>query len=53
MGTVVDQLGVRPSQSKVDAVAQLTRADTVEEVRALLGITGYLRSDWSPDTARV
>ncbi|CAN0521721.1 unnamed protein product, partial [Laminaria digitata] len=34
---------IRPSQSKVDAVAQLTRADTVEEVRALLGMTGYLR----------
>ena len=43
MGTVVDQLGVRPSQSKVDAVAQLTRADTVEDLRALLGMTGYLR----------
>ncbi|CAN0586219.1 unnamed protein product, partial [Laminaria digitata] len=43
VGMVVDRLGVRPSQSKVDAVAQLTRADTVEEVRALLGMTGYLR----------
>ena len=43
VGMVVDRLGVRPSQSKIDAVAQLTRADTVEEVRALLGMTGYLR----------
>ena len=40
---VVDMLGVRPSQSKVDAVAQLTRANTVEEVKTLLGMTGYLR----------
>ena len=39
----MDRLGIRPSQSKVDAVAQLTRADTVEEIRALLGMTGYLR----------
>ncbi|CAN0578805.1 unnamed protein product, partial [Laminaria digitata] len=43
VGMVVDRLGVRPSQCKVDAVSQLTRADTVEEVRALLGMTGYLR----------
>ena len=43
VGMVVDRLGVRPSQSKIDAIAQLTRANTVEEVRALLGMTGYLR----------
>ena len=38
---VVDMLGVRPSQSKVNA--QLTRANSVEEVKTLLGMTGYLR----------
>ena len=44
VGMVVDRLGVRPTKSKIDAVAQLTRADTVEEVRALLGMTGFLRN---------
>ena len=29
VGMVVDRLEVRPSQSKIDAVAQLTRANTV------------------------
>jgi len=38
VGMVVDRLGVRPSQSKIDAIAQLTRANTVEEARALLGM---------------
>ena len=40
---MVDRLGMRPSQSKIDAVAQFTRANTVEVVGALLGMTGYLR----------
>ena len=43
VGLVVDKLEVRPSQSKIDAVPRLTRANTVEEARALLGTTGYLR----------
>ena len=43
VGMVVDTRGARPSQSKIDAVAQLTRANTVEELSALLGKTGYLR----------
>ena len=50
---VVDRLGVRASQSKIDAVAQLTRADAVEEVRALLGMTGYLRRFVPPYSALV
>lgn len=43
VGMLVDNLRVRPSQSKIDAVAQLSRATTVEQVRSLLGTTGYLR----------
>ena len=38
MGMVVDRLGVSRSQSKIDAVAQLTRVNTAEKVRALLGM---------------
>ena len=36
-------MGVRPSQSKIDTVDQLARANTVKEVRVPLGMTGYLR----------
>ena len=43
VGLVVGRLGVRPSQSKVDAAFQLTRADTVAEGRAMLNMTGYLK----------
>ena len=34
---------MRPSQSKIDAVAELAKVGTVEEVTALLGRAGYLR----------
>ena len=37
-------------QSEIDAGAQLTRANTVEAMRALLGMTDYLKSS-VPDTA--
>ena len=37
---VVDRLGVRPLQSKI---AQLTRVNAGEELRAPLGMSGYLR----------
>ena len=34
-GMVVDRPGVRPSQCRIDAAAQLTRANTVEEVSSV------------------
>lgn len=40
---IVDSLGVRPSSNKIDAVTQLNKASTVEEMRALLGTSEYLR----------
>ena len=40
---VVSRLGVQPSQAKIEAVAKLSRANTVEEVRPLLGMGSYLR----------
>lgn len=43
VGMAVDTLGVRPSQSIIDAVTQLSRATTVQGVRALLGVAGYPR----------
>ena len=43
VGMIVDRLGTRPAPSKIDATTQLSRPNTVEEVRVLLGMTGYLR----------
>ena len=43
MGIVVDTHGVRPAQSKIDAVARLAPPKTVEELRTFLRMTGYLR----------
>ena len=43
VGMIMDRLGTRPGPSKIDAITRLSRANTVEEVRVLLGITGYLR----------
>ena len=43
VGMVVSRLGVQPSETKIEAVAKLSRANTVEEVRALLGMGSYLR----------
>ena len=40
---VVSRLGVQPSQTKIEAVAKLTRAKPVEEVMSLLGMGSYLR----------
>ena len=40
---IVDRLGTRPAPSKIDAITQLSRSNTVEEVRVLLGMIGYLR----------
>ena len=43
VGTIVDRLDTRPAPSKIDAITQLSRPNTVEEVRVLLGMTGYSR----------
>ena len=40
---VVDRLGLHPAPSKTEAVANLRPASTVEELRALLGMAGFLR----------
>ena len=40
---IVDRLGARSFPEKTDAVAQLSRPMTVEDVRVLLGISGYLQ----------
>ena len=42
---VMDRLGVRPRRYKIDAVAQLTGASTVEEVSPD-------RHDWLPEEVR-
>ena len=36
VGMIVDRLGTRPAPSKIDAITQLPRPNTVEEVRVLL-----------------
>ena len=43
VGMVISRLGVQPSQAKIEAVAKLPRANTVEKVRSLLGMGSYLR----------
>ena len=40
---IVDRLGTRPAPNKIDAITQLSRPNTVEGVRVLLGMTRYLR----------
>ncbi|CAN0056863.1 unnamed protein product [Sphacelaria rigidula] len=41
----IDASGIRPSQSKIEAIAQLREPQRVEELRSFLGMTGYLRRD--------
>ena len=43
LGMVIDRFGVRPAPSKIEAITQLSQPSTVEEVRVLLGMAGYLR----------
>ena len=40
---VIDRSGIRPAPSKTEAITQLSQPSTVEEVRVLLGMAGYLR----------
>ena len=39
---LIDRFGIRPAQSKIEAITQLSQPSTMEEVRVLLGMAGYL-----------
>ena len=43
LGMIIDSTGIRPSPSKLQAIAEMSRPQTVEELRTFLGMTGYLR----------
>ena len=43
LGMVIDCTGIRPAPSKLEAVSKMPRPRTVGELRAFLGLTGYLR----------
>ena len=43
LGMVIDRFGVRPAPSKIEAITQPSQPSTVEEVRVLSGMAGYLR----------
>ena len=43
LGMMVDINGIRPAPSKMEAVAKMPRPTNKEELRAFLGLTGYLR----------
>ena len=43
LGMMVDINGIRPAPSKMEAVAKMPRPTNIEELRAFLGLTGYLR----------
>lgn len=43
LGTMLDDGGIRPSPTKLDAAAKMPRS-TVKDFRAFLGLTGYLRN---------
>ena len=43
LGMVVDSTGIRPAPSKLEAVINMPCPTNVEELRAFLGLTGYLR----------
>ena len=42
-GMIVDINGIRPAPSKMEAVAKMPRPTNIEELRASLGLTEYLR----------
>ena len=43
LGVIIDRFGIRPAPSKTEAITQLSQPSTVEDVRELSGMTGYLR----------
>lgn len=53
---MVDRLGVHPSYSKIDALAQLSPATSVEHAGSLLGMTDHSRNfvtDYSTGVAPI
>eukprot|EP00752_Nemacystus_decipiens_P004058 g3716.t1 len=56
LGAMVGRAGIRPAPSKIQAVRELEMPSTVGEVRAFLGLAGYLRGfvpDFSALTAPI
>ena len=43
LGMIIDRFGIRLAPRKIEAITQLSQSLTVEEVRMLQGIDGYLR----------
>ncbi|CAM9577513.1 unnamed protein product, partial [Ascophyllum nodosum] len=53
---ITDRFGIRPASSKIEAITQLSQPSTVEEVRVLLEMTGYLKKfvpNYSPVLAPI
>ena len=40
---IIDSTGLRPELTELVAIARMPCPQTVEELRTLLGLTGYLR----------
>ncbi|CAB1110204.1 unnamed protein product [Ectocarpus sp. CCAP 1310/34] len=43
LGIIIDATGMHPAPSKLEAIANMPRPQTVEDLRTFLGLTGYLR----------
>ena len=43
LGMTIDVTGIRPAESKLEAIAKMARPTNVEGLRTFLGLTGYLR----------
>ena len=43
LGMIIDSSGIRPSPSKVEAIEKMPPPSNVEELRAFLGMIGYMR----------
>ncbi|CAB1108232.1 unnamed protein product [Ectocarpus sp. CCAP 1310/34] len=43
LGMIIDATGMHPAPSKLEAIANMPRPQTVEDLRTFLGLTGYLR----------
>ena len=43
LGMIIDHFGIRPAPGKIQTMRQLSQPSTVEDVRVLLGMAGYIR----------